>query len=143
MTRRQQSIHGMTNTRLYRVWSGMLARCGIPSASNYRYYGGRGIKVCEEWQNSAKFFAWAVENGYQDGLEIDRIDTNGDYEPGNCQFITHVLNSQKRRNGRCTMDQAEHVKTYLAAGCTVMQAAKAAGVPYMSAWHISKGNTWR
>jgi len=121
----------------------MKARCEIPSATNWSYYGGRGIAVCEQWQDPSAFMEWAESNGYAEGLQIDRIDNDGNYEPGNCRFIPHVENSRKRSNSRCTMEQAGRVRTYLAAGATVKEAAKAAGVPYMSAWHISKGNTWR
>lgn len=122
----------------------MRTRCEYPSATNYAYYGGRGIRVCAQWrEDPAAFVAWALANGYRSGLEIDRIDVNGDYEPNNCRFVTHVVNSQRRRNARCTEAQAALVRTLLGRGHSVSHAAKGAGVPYMTAWHISKGNTWR
>ncbi|SDZ81938.1 hypothetical protein SAMN05192529_102123 [Arachidicoccus rhizosphaerae] len=93
-----QTKHGMRNHPLYNIWGGMIARCEIKSKGNFKYYGGRGIKVCEEWRlNPKSFFDWALNNGYKKGLEIDRIDVNGDYAPNNCQFVTHRTNCQKNK----------------------------------------------
>jgi hypothetical protein len=122
----------------------MEARCRYKSASGYKYYGGRGIRVCDEWlKDPASFVSWAVENGYRSGLEIDRKDVNGPYAPWNCRFISHVDNSRVRRNAKCDVERARVIKTALARGMPVPDAARAAGVPRMVAWHISKGNTWK
>lgn len=138
------ATHGLSSHPLYWLLKQMQARCECPSASNYAYYGGRGIKVCDEWRNNpGAFVAWAEQNGYVSGLEIDRIDPDGDYEPGNCRFVTHADNSRARRNSRCDKDRAQTVREAIAAGASVSAAAKKAGVPYMTAWHISKGATWR
>lgn len=135
--------HGMSNSRLYRVWSGMVSRCKYPSTDGYKYYGARGITVCVEWESDFETFkAWAEANGYSDEAEIDREDTNGNYCPTNCRFVSHMDNSQNRRNGRCSLEQATFCKRLLAKGITISAAAREAGIPYMSAWHISKGNTW-
>lgn len=136
--------HGESESKIYRLWAGIKLRCNCPTATNYKYYGGRGISVCEEWSSDPiAFFEWAKKNGYKDGVEIDRIDNDGNYTPENCRFVDHMINSQKRSNTRCNIDQAAHVKQLLKDGFTVRQAADKAGIPYMSAWHISKGNTWR
>lgn len=133
----------VSGTRLYRVWSGMIARCTYPSASHYEYYGGRGIDVCSEWRNDKeRFFSWALKNGYTDTSELDRRDVDGPYEPANCRFISHQENSQLRSNARCNRVQAGEVKRLLQSGVKVKDAAMQVGIPYMSAWHISKGNTW-
>lgn len=90
----------MHGTRLYGIWSSMVKRCECPTSSNFKYYGGRGIAVCESWRNNPKaFFDWALGNGYSDELCIDRKDVNGNYCPENCQWITHRENclSGKRR----------------------------------------------
>ena len=140
----RNTSHGLSSHPIYKLLKSMEARCYYPSASSYEYYGGRGVIVCDEWRNDpAAFVSWAEANGYAAGMEIDRRDTNGPYAPWNCQFIPHAPNSRKRRNARCDEAQARAVKLALSAGKTVKVAAKEVGVPYMSAWHISKGNTWR
>ena len=91
--------HGLSkkNKKLYGVWCSMKARCNNPNTKSYKNYGGRGIKVCDEWQNNFKsFYEWAINNGYKEGLEIDRIDNNGNYEPNNCRFITKQENISRK-----------------------------------------------
>lgn len=84
--------------RLYRIWKNMKRRCNNPNRSNYNRYGGRGIKVCQEWQEDFQaFYDWAMANGYQEDLEIDRIDNDGNYEPSNCRWVTHKENCNNRR----------------------------------------------
>ena len=77
----------------------MKGRCNRPTATSYKYYGGRGISVCEEWENDfAAFRNWALANGYQEGLSIDRIDVNGNYCPENCRWITMSEQQRNKRN---------------------------------------------
>lgn len=80
--------HRMSDTRLYRIWCDMKNRCYNENVNNYHSYGGRGIKVCNEWLDPSSFFSWAKDSGYTDELTLDRIDVNGDYEPNNCKWIT-------------------------------------------------------
>lgn len=93
--------HGETSSKgassLYSVWSHMLQRCNNPKCRGYKYYGGRGITVCSEWSESTIFISWAYKNGYKKGLEIDRIDNNGNYEPSNCRWTTRSINNFNRR----------------------------------------------
>jgi hypothetical protein len=90
--------HGLTGTPLAHKYSDMKRRCYDPKAAAFPWYGGRGIAVCEEWRNSSSaFFAWALSHGYQPDLEIDRIDTDGDYSPNNCRFVTHLENMRNQR----------------------------------------------
>lgn len=92
--------HAQTNTRLYKIWCGMLSRCNNPNKEHYDRYGGRGIKVCAAWLDYSVFADWANRNGYEPTLTIDRIDFNGNYEPSNCRWISHkqqMRNTSKNR----------------------------------------------
>lgn len=88
--------HGLTNSTLFHVWVGMRDRCSNPNSPRYKRYGGRGICLCEEWNNDfLAFYNWAIMNGYEKGLTIDRIDYDGNYCPENCRWIT---NSEQQYN---------------------------------------------
>lgn len=91
------TTHGLkaVNPRLYRIWQCMLNRCRRQKDKSYRHYGGRGISVCEEWHSYPSFFEWAMANGYRDDLTIDRKEVGGNYEPGNCQWLTNSDNAKK------------------------------------------------
>jgi hypothetical protein len=96
--------HGMTKTRMYEIWSSMKKRCENKHSKSYDRYGGRGIKVCERWKDFENFYEDMKDN-YQDNLTIDRIDNDGNYEPGNCRWITQQdqLNNYSR-NVNITID---------------------------------------
>lgn len=100
----------MGQHRLYRIWRGMICRCTMENIPQYKNYGARGIKVCDEWSNNFKsFYTWAFENGYSDELTIDRIDVNGDYCPENCRWVSmQVQNFNKRSNHLITYDGETH-----------------------------------
>ena len=77
----------------------MKRRCCNKNDKNYKYYGGRGITVCDEWRNDfVAFYNWAIENSYSDDLTIDRINVNGNYEPSNCRWVTMAQQNQNKRN---------------------------------------------
>jgi hypothetical protein len=90
---------GVSGTRIYHVWALIKERCYNPKYIGYSNYGGRGIKICEEWKNNPYLFCeWASSNGYKKGLTIERIDVNGDYEPSNCAFIPLSEQGWNRKN---------------------------------------------
>ena len=91
--------HKLSNTKLHVKWRSMKKRCFGTQYADYKHYGGRGITVCDEWCNDfMAFYDWAMANGYQEGLTLDRIDNNGNYEPINCRWTNYNV---QRRNTRC------------------------------------------
>lgn len=97
--RSRLTTHGMSNSKLYNVWHTMIQRCENPKDKQFKNYGERGIAVCKEWHDSELFMDWALNNGYEEGLTIDRINVNEGYSPSNCRWITQKeQNNNTRRN---------------------------------------------
>lgn len=95
--------HGYTKTRLYRIYYKMKERCYRPTNDNYKYYGGLGITICDEWLHSFETFKnWALSHGYNDNLTIDRINNELGYMPSNCRWIT-IQEQQRNRRKRGTV----------------------------------------
>lgn len=93
---KRQKTHGLGNTRLYRIWSKMKSRCYYKKHDYYDYYGGKGVSVCEEWMDFINFYTWAINNGYDDSLTIDRINNDGNYEPSNCRWVDKITQSNNK-----------------------------------------------
>lgn len=93
--------HGLSNTRLHRIWHSMYCRCYYKSTNQYKNYGGKGIKVCEEWKHIEgfiNFYNWAMTNGYRDDLTLDRIDNDKNYSPQNCRWVTCKQQCRNKTN---------------------------------------------
>ena len=129
----RNTTHGQTGTRLYNVWTGIIARCENPNGEFYYCYGGRGIKVCKEWRNDfSTFYKWAIANGYEKGLSIDRINNDGNYEPSNCRFVTMAIQSRNNRHNR-PVKIGNETKP-------ISEWAEQSGINYTTIWRrINKG----
>ena len=123
LSREHATTHGGSKTRLYKIWRHMRERCSKPKCKEYKFYGARGITVCPEWNDFTVFRDWCYANGYDPGAKrgkctLDRIDTNGNYEPSNCRFVDMATQSRNTRrnwmieyNGRtqCISDWAREL----------------------------------
>lgn len=112
--------HCMKGTKLYNTWRGMRDRTRRKSHPQYKNYGGRGIKVCEEWNDFNTFYKWAVKSGYKEGLTIDRIDNDDGYNPKNCRWATRKEQANNKRNN--------HILTYNGESHNIEEWAKILGV---------------
>lgn len=100
-TKERFTAHGQSGSRLHRIWVGMKQRCTNTNRASYENYGGRGIRVCDEWANDfAAFLDWAAKTGYKDDLSIDRIDFDGNYCPENCRWATMYDQQRNKANNR-------------------------------------------
>ena len=107
-TVQRNTKHGKTHTRIYKEWMAMKERCYRPSHPFFRYYGGKGIGVCEEWRNNfSAFYNWSMDNGYSDSLTIDRKENSKNYSPENCQWATRQQQANNRTNSLVVLFQGE------------------------------------
>ena len=118
--RKNRIKHGMFNTKMYCAWVHMRQRCNNPKCKSYQDYGGRGITVCEEWNTFINFYDWAMANGYEESLTLDRIDNDENYEPDNCRWVSMSVQENNKRNN--------HFVEYRGQRMTISQCARAANV---------------
>jgi hypothetical protein len=98
---RKAKKHGLSNERLYKEYYSMMTRCYNPNTLNFKSWGGKGIKVCEEWvSDKMNFIDWSLKNGYKDDLTLDRIDYQKDYSPSNCRWISLKEQSRNKSNNK-------------------------------------------
>lgn len=149
MTKRRQDgihnsnySHGMNKTRLFRIYHHMKNRCYKSYNKSYKRYGARGISICQEWlDDPAIFFNWAVKNGYTDELEIDRIDNDGNYEPSNCRWVTHKVNSQNRSSTKLSEKDIIEIRS-LRGKMYQTEIAKLYGISRSHLQNILYGKKW-
>lgn len=97
----KKTRNSLSKSRIYVAWHHMIQRCYRSNCKAYKNYGGRGIKICDEWlQDFMNFYNWAINNGYKDNLSIDRIDVNGNYEPNNCRWADDFTQRRNKRNNK-------------------------------------------
>ena len=102
---------GQTKTKLYHCWEGVKQRVLNTNKNNYKNYGGRGITICNEWLEFIPFRDWALSNGYAEGLRINRIFNDGNYEPSNCEWITQKENNRKKGSNKIkNIEMADEIR---------------------------------
>ena len=139
---RNKVANGLSNTRLYSIYQGMVRRCNNPEDPAYPYYGGRGIYVCDEWMSSEddvkkngflRFYDWSNLNGYAEDLTIDRINNDGPYSPDNCRWVTMEEQARNRRNNHLITYKGE-TKTAIEWGEDVGISSRVIASRHRSGW---------
>lgn len=142
--RKEKTTHGLSNNNLYYIYNHMKSRCYNKNDKRYKNYGGRRIKICDEWLGESgfnNFYNWAISNGYSSELTIDRIDVNGNYEPSNCRWTDLITQENNKTNN--------HLITYNNKTMTMAMWAKELGINYKTlfnrictyGWSIEKALT--
>lgn len=137
--------HGGTNTKLYNIYRRMKSRC---SNLNNKNYGGRGIIVCTEWLDKDNGFInfrdWALNSGYTEDLEIDRINNNGNYEPSNCRWVTHEENSQNQNTTKLCKEIVIEIRNLWNTGnYTQTELSKKYSVNFKIIHRVINRQTWK
>ena len=136
--------HGYAYHPLYCVWETIIQRCENPRAKSYPCYGAKGIKMCPEWRNNPQeFIKWGQENGYKEGLVIDRIDSNYGYNPDNCRFVTQEENCKNINFAKkLTWTQVREIRDRLSEGEEGIKLAKDFNVSPSTISAINKNQIW-
>ena len=116
-------VSGVSSS-IYHSWQNMKQRCLNPKHHKYARYGGRGIKVCDEWLDISGFYSWAVNNGWKEGLSIDRVDNDGNYCPENCRWISVSENSKNKSTTKISDVEAEKIRKEYKKGIDMLLAEK-------------------
>ena len=141
-SRARSIIHGRSkNDRTYRIWMGMRRRCTDQRGNRFQYYGGRGIKVCDRWQDFALFLQDMGEA--PKGLTLDRIDGDGHYEPGNCRWATYSVQARNKKACKLSVEAARTAIRRRAEGASYSQIGRELGVDSATICGIFRGETWR
>jgi hypothetical protein len=136
------TIHGLSRTKAYSIWYGMMNRCYKPNIRSYRFYGARGITVCDEWKNVEIFTEWFNKN-YSEGLTIERVDYNKGYSPENCTFIIPAAQARNRRSTKINIEIARKIRTLYTKGLSQMEITRELHLPLHTIHEVVRGKTWK
>jgi len=129
---------------VYVVWNSMKQRILDKNLPDYKYYGDRGIKICKDWLNDFwSFHDWCLNNGYKKGLQIDRIDNDGNYEPSNCRFITAARNVQNRSTTKLTEKDVKNIRSLYSKGFNTHLIKQIFNISRHTSLKIKKRLLWR
>lgn len=120
----------------YNTWQNMKGRCLRKTHPKYKRYGGRGIKIYEPWLDIENFAKWALENGWEEGMTLDRVDNDGNYCPENCRWISKSDNSRKKSTTKITFEQAKEIRDRVKNGESEYDLAKEYNVVHGTIWFI-------
>jgi len=134
--------HEMVGTRVYKTWKGMRQRCNNPKNNMYRYYGGRGITVCEEWKNSFTAFYRDMGSLPSSKHGIDRIYNNGNYEPANCRWALPIENNRNRKGIKLSIEKAQEIRTLGNQGMSANEIARYLNINLSSIYNVLSGRMW-
>lgn len=141
-TRNRLTTHGKSNHLIYGVWLGIKKRCYNQNEDMYHRYGGRGITVCGEWMASFENFLKDMGDGYRKGLQIDRIDNDGNYEPSNCRWITPINNIRNSTIARLNLSDVKDIKLKISLGVNQSELARKYGISRSTICDIKYQRTW-
>jgi len=132
-------------SRPFNTWEGMKARCYNKNHKSYKDYGGRGVKVCDEWKNDYLVFkTWALSNSYKEGLTIDRENNDGNYEPSNCRWVTIEEQAYNRRSTKLTWAKVHLIRQVIHNKlCSIKELANVYNVSIGQIWNIVNNKCWK
>jgi hypothetical protein len=141
---RWSTTHGDHDTKLYRMWCGMKNRCYTPSNRAYKYYGGKGVSVCDDWLDFSVFRDWSIANGYKldAKMELHRRDSGNNYSPDNCVWMSQQQHRRMVPNSTLSLLDVAVIKRMLKDGFRSFQIAKVYDVNPCLISSINVGNTW-
>jgi predicted DNA-binding protein (UPF0251 family) len=133
----------MFDRRLHNLYHNMMNRCYNPKNDHFKFYGARGITVCDLWKNNKNnFINWCINNGQAVNLQIDRIDVNGNYNPNNCRFVDSKTNSRNRTSNRCNYEKLELIKIFIVNGLSNKDISQLFDVSQRTVSHIKNNTQW-
>ena len=135
--------HGESKTPLYQVWNAMKVRCVTVNSTNWKDYGARGIRLCDEWMNWENFRDWALLSGYEKGKLLDRINNNGNYEPSNCRWASSAVSGQNRRSTVLNEKLVSNIRELAKQGFNHSDMALVFGVKLKTLRSAIYGEAWK